>query len=464
MAQQSVDCGSTPSSKDRNIDGSKELLDEIKRQLGEDRLPQTAFNNKQIFDLEQERIFNRDWLYVGHESEIPNPGDYASRNLGENPFIFIRDEEGEIRVLFNSCRHRGTKLCESDQGNASHFRCPFHGWTYKNNGDLIGVPQKHEAFPDIEPDEWSMVSAPRVDSYGGLVFASLAEEGPSLDEYLGGLQWYLDLSLKLGDGGMEVIGEPHRYEVNMDWKMRSEGGRGDSYHTAFTHRSIIEADIADVGSGDEVEDITENTEYVRKVNLGRHAASLKLSAPQFDLYFDHPKEYLNPEAHLSEDQHDVARRSFVNTYGIFPNVSILHLSLKTEPDAPNRGVMLLRQWQPKAPGKSEMIVWMFAPKNAPDEYKDAVRKAGMTAFTPAGNFEQDDVAVWSRAVESAGSSFARLNNLSLNYEMGSDDMTEPVDDGLNTEEWPGTVYHGALTDAFMRPYYEYWQEQLSTPL
>src|SRR3712207_439673 len=84
-----------------------------------------AWFDPEVFRLELERVFSRAWLFLGHESEIPEPGDYVTRRLGLDPVIVVRGENGELSVVANTCRHRGIKLCRSDRGNASHFRCPY---------------------------------------------------------------------------------------------------------------------------------------------------------------------------------------------------------------------------------------------------------------------------------------------------------------------------------------------------
>jgi phenylpropionate dioxygenase-like ring-hydroxylating dioxygenase large terminal subunit len=104
------------------------------------------FVNEQIYAEELERIFARAWLFVGHESQIPNPGDFVSSCMGEESVILCRDRAGEIHVFLNSCRHRGMKVCRYDEGNTAVFTCPYHGWSYGTDGRLVGVPFFREAY------------------------------------------------------------------------------------------------------------------------------------------------------------------------------------------------------------------------------------------------------------------------------------------------------------------------------
>src|SRR6266511_2956020 len=152
------------------------------------------FSDAEIYQLVLERIFARTWLFVAHASEIPNVGDYVIRYTGRDQVIVARTERDEIGVFLNSCRHRGNQVCRSEMGNTSHFRCPYHGWTYKNNGALIGVPAHKEAYGDtLDRGPLGLLRPPHVDSVHGLIFVNWDPDAPSLDDFLGDIRWYLDL-------------------------------------------------------------------------------------------------------------------------------------------------------------------------------------------------------------------------------------------------------------------------------
>jgi len=114
--------------------------------LAAGRISREIFVNEQIYAEEQEKIFARAWLFVGHESQIPNPGDFVSSCMGEEAVILSRDRAGEVHVFLNSCRHRGMKVCRYDEGNTAVFTCPYHGWSYGTDGRLVGVPYFREAY------------------------------------------------------------------------------------------------------------------------------------------------------------------------------------------------------------------------------------------------------------------------------------------------------------------------------
>ncbi|PQM47311.1 Biphenyl dioxygenase subunit alpha [Mycobacterium talmoniae] len=107
-------------------------------------IPAHIYNDAEIFALEKERLFSRAWVFVAHESEIPHNGDYVVRRVLDDSFIITRDSEGVVRAMFNMCLHRGMQVCRAELGNASNFRCPYHGWTYRNDGRITGLPFHRE--------------------------------------------------------------------------------------------------------------------------------------------------------------------------------------------------------------------------------------------------------------------------------------------------------------------------------
>ena len=151
-------------------------------------IPAPIYSDPEIFALEEERVFGRSWMFLAHESEIPDPGDYVVRRVVNDSFIVVRDEDGNVRVLFNMCLHRGMQLCRAERGNASHFRCPYHAWTYKNSGAFDRVPfmlTPYGGEENLARAGTSLLSPPHVASYRGLVFASLDPNAPALEAAIG---------------------------------------------------------------------------------------------------------------------------------------------------------------------------------------------------------------------------------------------------------------------------------------
>src|SRR6266536_1952540 len=151
-----------------------------------------VYVDREVFEAEIRNIFERIWVYIAHESEIPDIGDYKTSSIGRQPIIVTRHEDGEVYVLLNRCRHRGAVVCREALGHSNYFRCPYHNWSYANDGTLVGMAQSSGYPDDFDKSGWGLARAPRVASYRGLVFASLSPTGPSLDEHLAPVRPYID--------------------------------------------------------------------------------------------------------------------------------------------------------------------------------------------------------------------------------------------------------------------------------
>ncbi|MEO5881045.1 MAG: Rieske 2Fe-2S domain-containing protein, partial [Caldimonas sp.] len=149
-----------------------------------------------VYRLEQERIFAKCWLYLGHETALTENQSFFTTTMGEDPVIVVRDKSGRLRAFLNSCSHRGAKVCRVDSGTARFFKCPYHGWTFSTEGDLIAVPRIGPVYGEgFDRSLYGLREVPHVDSFGGMVFASWDPDAPTLREYLGDMAFYLELML-----------------------------------------------------------------------------------------------------------------------------------------------------------------------------------------------------------------------------------------------------------------------------
>lgn len=222
------------------------------------RVHRQVYTDPAIFELELQRIFGTAWIYIGHESQIRNVGDYFCTQVGRKPLIVVRGADGNIRALHNQCAHRGAMVVASDKGHTDEFQCCYHGWTYHLDGRLKAVPLQHGYPDDFDPKnpKTAMLQVPRVASYRGFIFISQAAEGQSLEDFLGFMATSLDdLVDRAPDGEIEVAGGVFKHAYEGNWKLYLEN-LCDAAHPWFTHRSSIDAaqqqkdDVFSDGSGE----------------------------------------------------------------------------------------------------------------------------------------------------------------------------------------------------------------------
>jgi phenylpropionate dioxygenase-like ring-hydroxylating dioxygenase large terminal subunit len=214
--------------------------------IGADRVHGSLYRARSVFAEELEKIWYRTWVYVGHESEVPRAGDFVMKSIGPQPIIMTRDASGKLHLLLNRCPHRGNQVCTRARGNARTFSCPYHNWTFANDGRLTAF-----AFPDgyegRDMSELGLARVPRVAGYRGFVFGSLAADGPSLAQHLGGAAETIDrLCAASPEGEVEITAGFLQHRVKANWKFVLEN-ETDGYHPAFVHSSIFS--VADSGIG-----------------------------------------------------------------------------------------------------------------------------------------------------------------------------------------------------------------------
>jgi phenylpropionate dioxygenase-like ring-hydroxylating dioxygenase large terminal subunit len=192
-----------------------------------------------LFDEEMRHLFGGTWVYVGHESEIPKPGDFLTRTIGRRPIIFTRTPQGAVQVLINRCTHRGALVCRAKSGNTRRFTCGYHAWTYDNEGRCAGIPMRHAYGEDISMADYSLGRAAKVESYRGFVFASMTAAVPTLIEHLAGARSLLDQWLDRDDCKPVVVRNGDmQFLTHANWKTVYDNA-GDGYHPPFSHESML---------------------------------------------------------------------------------------------------------------------------------------------------------------------------------------------------------------------------------
>ncbi|HEX5048817.1 MAG TPA: aromatic ring-hydroxylating dioxygenase subunit alpha, partial [Gammaproteobacteria bacterium] len=176
-----------------------------------------------VLERERARIFDRCWIYVGHESDVRAPGDFRTRTVCGRPVIFCRDSAGAVRVFLNTCRHRGAMVCREREGNAQRYTCFYHGWTYDRDGRLYAVPGQSAYPPCFSKDDYSLGEPAKVAAYGGFVFVSFDAAVEPVESYLGAAKEYIDLVLDQSPSRrLEVIHGTQEYDIKANWKLLVE--------------------------------------------------------------------------------------------------------------------------------------------------------------------------------------------------------------------------------------------------
>ena len=173
---------------------------------GPNLVDRECYTDPEVFALEQVRIFEKAWVFVAHASEVQKPGDYRTGEIAGQPVITIMGADNNIRVFYNSCRHKATLLLTDRKGNCSHIRCPYHHWTYNTAGDLVSVPRVEAYGPDFDLTKIGLVEVQSVDQIYGLIFASIDPNAESLRSYVGTADPYLKEIALYTNEDLDTIG------------------------------------------------------------------------------------------------------------------------------------------------------------------------------------------------------------------------------------------------------------------
>lgn len=372
-----------------------------------------VMTDRELYDIEMERVFAKTWLLLGHESEIPNSGDFIVRDMAEDNVIVARDREGNVNVSLNVCPHRGMRVCLGEAGNKPIHQCIYHGWAFKPNGDFIGAPVEREKMHGNDVDKATLgLKKARVALYGGMIFATWNIDGPSFDEYLGDMKYYLDQLFCRTDNGLELLGPPQRFVIPCNWKVPGEQSGSDGFHTLTLHRSLMEGGIM----GGTAESIYDQAPGMYGVDVSceqGHSLRCLEAEKTFKMFADisfegkSTEERLNlltppgitkemiPQLfrNLSEDQVEQLATIPPQVGGLFPNILIAFI-FAPRTDGGSSGALALHTYVPKGPDKVEFVNFIFAEKDAPEQMKRDMLQNSIQQTGTSGTIEQDDADVW----------------------------------------------------------------------
>lgn len=396
------------------------------------------FVSEEIFQLEMENLFANTWVYVGHASQVPNPGDFYTTTVGDQPVVMVRDTDGSIRVLHNRCPHKGVMVVSDLTGNAGRFlRCPYHAWSFKFDGSLLALPLKRgynpEVFNECEAHE-GMGKVRNVRDYRGFVFCRLNDEGPSFEEFFGESLSTLDNMVdRSPEGKLEVAGGVLRYMHDCNWKMLVDN-QTDTCHPMVAHESSA-------GTAVKVwKEAPEGTPKPMAVELfapfispyeffegmgirvwenghGHTGVADSIHAAYSDIpgYWDAMVEAYGEER-AGQILGDVRHNT---TY--FPNIMV------------KGPIQTLRVFKPVSAGKTLVESWTFRLVGAPDKLLERTVMYNRLINAPTSIVGHDDHEVYERAQHGLHSRGLDWVNVARLYEPGEEQRKNEVTNGTN--EW-----------------------------
>jgi benzoate/toluate 1,2-dioxygenase subunit alpha len=446
-------------------EGKEAALDKIRKILdtaveddpasGVYRVSRDIFTDPQIFELEMKHIFEGNWIYLAHESQIPNNNDYLTTYMGRQPIFIARNRNGELNAFVNACSHRGAMLCRFKCGNKATYTCPFHGWTFNNSGKLLKVKDPEGAgYPDGFDKSGSrdLTKVARFESYRGFLFGSLNPDVPPLAAHLGEAAKIIDLIVDQSPEGLEVLRGASTYVYDGNWKLQTENG-ADGYHVSTVHWNYVATTAR--------RKLAEQPDNVRAMSLGdinkQQGGFYSFENGHLMVWGDLP----NPE----DRPHWERRRQWAAQFGearadwmvrrlrnlcLYPNVYLM-----------DQMSSQIRHYRPIAVDKTEVTIYCIAPKGESAEararrirqYEDFFNASGMATPDDLEEFRACQISYLGRA--------ARWNDLSRgakHWIHGADRVAEAI--GLNP------LMSGARIEdeGLFLVQHKYWQDAMRRAL
>jgi phenylpropionate dioxygenase-like ring-hydroxylating dioxygenase large terminal subunit len=403
----------------------------IRALVQDDRVHRDVYLSEELFALEQERFFANTWLYVGHASQVPNAGDFWSLELAGRPVMMVRQPDGAVRVFYNRCAHKGTRLVTDESGNTGKFfRCPYHAWTYKLDGAPLAIPLKTgydgTRLKECESGQ-GLGELKHTVVYRDFVFTRISDRGPDFEAYFGEVLRSIDNMVERSpEGRLTAEGGVLRNIVHCNWKMYLEN-INDTVHPMSTHESATQAagalwqgrapdepkpmameQILPFGSGYDFFDkmggrVFANGHSVLGVNFSIHSNYAQL--PDY--------EAAMREAHGAERAMEILQRSPQNSV-LFPS-----LSVKGSPQT-------IRVVRPLAANRTLVEAWSFRAAGAPDLLFERAMTYNRLVFSPMSVVAHDDVHLFEsiqQGLAAEGNEWVSLHRNFDAAELGQDTIT-----------------------------------------
>lgn len=388
--------------KTRQLDELVQSAVQDDKENGVFRCRRDIFTNVDLYELEMKHIFESNWVYLAHESQVPNNNDYYTTWIGRQPVVVTRDKAGELHAVINACAHKGAMLCRRKHGNQGTFTCPFHGWSFANTGKLLKVKDgKTTQYPVQFNTNGShdLKKVPRFQSYRGFLFGSLNPDVVALEEYLGETKVIIDQIVDQAPNGLEVLRGNSSYIYEGNWKMQMENGC-DGYHVSTVHWNYAATMGRRKVEGTKAVDANSWSKSIAGVYGFEHGHILlwtKTMNPEVRPVYQHREEIA---ARVGEEKAEYIVNQTRNLC-LYPNVFLMD-QFSTQ----------IRVVRPISVDKTEVSIFCFAPKGESAESRAIRIRQYEDFFNVSGMGTSDDLEEFRACQAGYGQTTSMWNDMS----------------------------------------------------
>lgn len=364
-----------------------------------DTVHRDVYTSEAVHQIEVSRLFRRAWLYAGHQSELPTPGDYLSLDLARQPVVIIRQQDGSLVALHNRCAHKGTPVVTDRQGSTKGIlRCAYHGWTYKPDGSLLNIPLRNAydktAFSFCDA-AIGLKRITAVEEYQGFIFVRLSDTGPSLTDYFGEALKAIDNMVKRSPvGQLRLVQPPLRHRIACNWKIYLEN-INDAVHPVSAHQSawatarqFWQGKAAEVPKPMAIEQMLPfGAGYDVLNNMGARIL------PNGHSFFGTKSNIHSNYAALSDYQLAMhaayGKQASDQILGFQSQNTVLYPGLSVKPSP-----LSMRVLRPVSAGETILEVWAFEAIGAPPDLLERALTYNRVAFSPMSVVAHDDIHIF----------------------------------------------------------------------
>ena len=376
------------------------------RATGRYRVARDIFTDPEMFELEMKHIFEGNWIYLAHESQIPNKNDYLTGTMGRTPIFIARNRNGELNAFVNACSHRGAMLCRHKRANKSTYTCPFHGWTFSNSGKLLKVKDPDGAGypPQFNTDgSHDLTKVARFESYRGFLFGSLRADVAPLTEHLGEATKIIDMIVDQSPDGLEVLRGASTYVFDGNWKLQTENG-ADGYHVSAVHWNYA----ATTNRRKEAEQV-DNTRAMSAGGWAKQGGGFYSFENGHLLLWTN---WANPEDRPNWDRREELARQYGAAMADWMVLRSRNLCLYPNVYLMDQFGSQIRHYRPIAVDKTEVTIYCIAPKGEAAEARTRRIRQYEDFFNASGMATPDDLEEFRACQFAYQAKSARWNDLS----------------------------------------------------